>query len=449
MVAVLGAGISGLSLAYYLQKKGRKVVLIEKAQYAGGKIQSFCEDGFIGEIGPNTVLLNNSTIVDLINEIGLESQLVFANPQNITKRYILFKGKPQAIPKGIASAIGSPLLSFSTIGKLLSDFMKKKGNPQKESLANLVKRHFGKEAYENFVVPMLTGIYAGDPEKMDADYVLPFLKQADRDQGSILKGMIKQVKNRSKLEEPKLPKQKIFTFRTGLQQLTLKLAEVLRGNLLLNSEVQSLDKKDGKYQIEINRLGKIETIWVNQVVSTIPTNALAKIKSNFINEIFDELIKIPYVPIVVLHLAYQKNAIGFNKEAFGMLGRPSEKVPFLGVLFNSRFFPHTAPESKELLTVICGGDFNPEITNLQDQDIFKQVESSLEKILSIKSKPIFRKISRWGKAIPQYYLGHEEIQEELKAFEKAHPGFYFSGNYLNGISVSDCVKNANILAEKF
>ena len=442
MIAILGAGISGLSLAYYLQKQGKEVVVLEKEKIAGGKIQSFKEDGFTGELGPNTVLLNNSGIIDLINEIGLKDKLIFADPENISKRFILFNGKLEPVPSGIFSALRSPLLSFSTIGKIISDIRGKNGNSNKESLANMVKRHFGTEAYENFVVPMLTGIYAGDPQKMDADFVLPFLKKADREYGSIIKGMMLK-------EKANLPKQKIFTFEKGLQQLPSTLAKKLgKNNLQLNSKIQSINKEAGKYRIEFNISGKSGKIYADQVVSSLPASALEKIDSSFLKGISKDLLKIPYVPVVMLHFAYPKSGIGFQEKAFGLLSRPEENVPFLGVLFNSRFFPHTAAKDKELITVICGGGFNPEITKLKDGEIFEKVESAIEKILRVTSKPIFKKISRWENAIPQYYLGHEEILKNFRDFEAEHPGFYFGGNYLHGISVSDCIANAEKLADK-
>lgn len=444
MIAILGAGISGLSLAHYLRKAGKEVIVLEKAKVAGGKMLSVQENGFTLEAGPNTVLLNNVEIVKMISALGLKSELIFADPKNISKRYVLYKGKPTAIPNGPLSALSSPLIGFQVLRKVVAE-LRFASNQQKESLASLVKRHFGNQVYENLIVPMLTGIYAGDPEKMDADYVLPFLKKASREHGSIIKGMMRRKKE---VQAAELPKQKIFTFKDGLQVLPSKLAKELEQDLWLDCEVTSMIKEENGFRIEFKRKGITENIKVDQLVSTIPANALKKIENNFLQKLLKPLSAVPYVPAVVLHLGYPKAEIGFKKKAFGLLSRPEEKVPFLGILFNSRFFPHTAPNEEELLTIICGGEFHPEIAQWEDNKIFKKVESSIENLLSISGKPTFKKITSWQNAIPQYYLGHQQILEDIQQFEESHPGFHLAGNFINGISVSDCIKNAKELAEK-
>ena len=446
MIAILGAGISGLSLAYYLRKAGKQVLVFEKSATPGGKIQSIQQDGFTMEAGPNTVLLNNQEIVNLIPDLGLQGKLIFPDPASISKRFVLFDGKPTAIPTGPVSSISSPMLSFSTLGKIFADLRMSKLQPEKESLASLVKRHFGDEVFENFIVPMLTGIYAGDPEKMDADFVLPFLKKASRAHGSIIKGMMRRKKEDS--SNTALPKQKIFTFAEGLQTLPRVLSLEIGESLKLECEVEEITKNEKGYNIRFRNNGKEETANIDQVISTLPASALAKIQSNFLKEVVTSLEKVPYVPAVVIHLAYESSSMGFGKKAFGLLSRPAENVPFLGVLFNSRFFPHTAPAGKELLTVICGGGFNSEIAQWDESRILNEVQGSLEKILAIKAQPDFYRIKRWENAIPQYYLGHQEILDSFKKFEQVFHDFHLAGNYINGISVSDCIKNSKKLAEK-
>ena len=330
---------------------------------------------------------------------------------------------------------------------MLSAFLKSTSNMQKESFANLCRRYFGEEIYQNFIIPIVTGIYAGDPEKMDADYVLSILKEADRKPGSLFNNIKEAQKIKNEATAGKLPKQKMFSFKTGLETLPKAISNYLNDKLKLNAEVKEIDVLDKKYTVNYIKDGKSHTVVADQVISSIPIHTLTNIKSNFLSKWKNHL-KITYVPVCVLHFAYQKKDVGFREKAFGLLSRPKENVPFLGILFNSRFFPHTAPVDTDLMTVICGGAFHPEIIDKSEEEILKEVELSIKKILNINAGPIFTKITKWNSAIPQYYLGHEDFLETLDKIEKENKGFYFTGNYRNGVSVSDCVKNANHLAQK-
>lgn len=448
MIVVLGAGITGLTIAYYLKKAGREVLLLEKENVAGGKIKSFKEKDLVGELGPNTILLNNLEFKKLLEDLNLYEQMIFPDEESSKKRFILYKGKPEAVPRGPLAFLKSPLIGISSLKKIIKDQFLPRANPEKESFANLCRRHFGEEIYQNLITPIITGIYAGDPEKMDADYVLPMLKEADRKEGAFLKNILKNLKKKSVQEKGQLPGQKMFSFENGLQTLPLHISKELGNSLLLNSNIDSITSEEGKYKIVYLHNNKKKEIEAKSLISTIPTSALVKINNNLLLNSVEKIQQIPYVPICVLHLAFEKSSVGFKEKAFGLLSRPKEKTPFLGILFNSRIFPHTAPAHLDLFTVICGGALHKEITLLNDEELLNKVLSSIHKILNISSSAVFSKITRWQEGIPQYNLGYEEILKTMRNLESQHPHFHLTGNYRNGVSVSDCVKNAFILAQR-
>ena len=321
---------------------------------------------------------------------------------------------------------------------------------EEESLADFSRRRFGTQIFDDFITPFITGIYAGDPEKMSMDYTLSILKEAEREYGSILKGMPKIMKAK-KLENEAagLPKQKVFSFKNGLQDLIDAIKKVISAEAKVNSTVVEITKKAKGYSIVYKEDGQQKTTEVDEIISTLPAFSLAALIQNEAPKLAEKLNSINYTNAVVLHFGFSKKEVGFNKEAFGVLSRKAEDVPFLGILFNSRFFPHTSNDpNKELITVICGGSRYPELIRKDNAEIKEEVLASLKEVLNLKAAPHFSKLTKWHNGIPQYELGYAAIEKEIKSFQTKNSNFHLLGNYYKGISVSDCIKNAINLTSK-
>ncbi|MBL4709259.1 MAG: protoporphyrinogen oxidase [Flavobacteriales bacterium] len=450
MIVILGGGISGLSAAYQLKKAGKEFILLEESHQLGGKIKSNNINGFLVEYGPNTVLVNNKEIQELIKDLKLWDELIFPDDIAAKNRFVLKDGNIEPIPNSIKSAIKSKLFGFSTLFSILKErFKKPTQNNLEESLADFSRRRFGSQIFEDFITPFVTGIYAGDPEKMSINYTLNILKDAEQKHGSVIKGMIKLMKEK-KLEYDRLglPKQKIFTFKTGLQHLTDSIENKISDHVRFQSSIHSIEQIDQGYQINYSQNNLEKSVLADKVICCLPANITSKICSKLSSSFSQQLSKINYVPAVVVHLGFSSNQIKFNQKGFGILSRTMEKVPFLGVLFNSHFFPHVVQKNKELISVICGGSKYPELIHKSDQEIISEVTLSIKELLGISGNFEMINLVRWKKGIPQYELGHQEIEDSINSFLIAHPNFYLSANYYKGISVSDCVKNATILANK-
>jgi len=451
MIAILGGGITGLSAAYQLKKSGIDFILLEQEDNVGGKIKTIQKEGYTCELGPNTVLINNLEIKTLLEELGLYNQIISPDVKAVKNRYVLKNGHIEPIPTSLPSAISSDLIHLSTVFNVLKERFKKAQKPNNdESLASFIKRRFGNQIYEDLLTPFVTGIYAGDPERMSINYVLNILKEAEEKHGSVLKGMIKIMKEKkAKSAQWNLPKQKIFTFKNGLQTLINSLKTEVESQLQLSAQVLQIVKKEQQYIVKYSQNNETHTITVDGIISTLPSHVLAKVHADSAPSLSEQLNKINNVPALVVHLGYKKEQLSMQNPAFGILSRAKENVPFLGVLFNSRFFPHTSTKENELLTVICGGYRYPEILQKEDEQIINELTHSLKSLLQIDGEPNFVHIKRWDKGIPQYELGYSIIEEEIKEFEINNTNFKVGGNFYNGISVSDCVKNGINLANQF
>ncbi len=450
MICILGAGISGLSLAYKLKQAGKDFILLEADSEVGGKIKSRQKASYTYELGPNTVLINNGAIKELIDELGLKNQIIEPDEQAIKSRFVLKNGNIEAIPNSLKSTIKSNLFGWATLGNILAEpFKKAKKGGKEESLAEFSKRRFGKQIYEDLITPFVTGIYAGDPEKMSIDFTLSILKEAEEKHGSILKGMPKLLKQKKAANEKyQLPKQKIFTFKTGLQTLAKAIALEIKDSIELNASVFQIEETDGSYKVHYRQNEEQKTIQAQKVISTLPASVLANLIHEQKTSLNQSLKKISYVPATVTHLAYDKEQLHFKKEAFGILSRKAEQVPFLGVLFNSKFFPHQAPQNKVLITIISGGYRQADFIERDKKEIQEEIHQSLVKLKVVEGNYELAESYHWPKAIPQYELGHQNILDQIATFEAKNPNFLIAGNFLKGISVSDCIENSFKLAEK-
>jgi oxygen-dependent protoporphyrinogen oxidase len=448
MIAILGGGISGLAAAYELKKANKEFILLEAGDYLGGKIRSVQEEGYTFELGPNTVLINNKEIKDLLDELELTQEVILPEATAVRNRFVLKNGQIEAIPNSLKTLFQSRLFSFGTLGAILKEPFKKVSK-EEESLATFSKRRFGQQIYEDFITPFISGIYAGDPERMHLRSTLKLLKEAEEQHGSVLKGMIKIMKQRkADNEKLQLPKQKIFTFSNGLQELINQLQRNIEGNYQLGSSVIDIDKKELQYKVSYRKNGVEESLTVDGIISCMPAAQLGKVLTQLAPSTSKALMKVHYVPAIITHLAYAREVIGFKQQAFGLLSRQKEKVPFLGVLFNSRFFPHSSPADKELITVISGGYKNPELIGKESSEIAKEIHASLSHLLAISSNPAYIHVHKWEKAIPQYEMGHPAIEKEIQQFEKENTDFLIGGNFYRGISVSDSVRNGINLAKQ-
>lgn len=450
MIAILGAGISGLAIAHQLQKEGKDFIVLEQSNKAGGKIQTERINNFLCELGPNTVLINNKETKEILEDLDLYKSIIFPEENAVRQRFVLKNNRIEAIPTSFKSAISSNLIGLNTIFRILKEpLIFKKKNQSEESLADFCRRRFGSQIFEDLIVPFITGIYAGDPEKMSINHTLSILKDAEEQHGSVVRGMFKIMKQKKKdSHENQLPKQKIFSLPGGLSDLIKAFENELKQNLQLNAHVTSIENNTNKYQITYIQGIENKSIEVDKVISTLPAPLLSNLIRPLSQEFASALAQLNYVSAVSIHLSISKNNLKFQQAAFGILSRRKENVPFLGILFNSRFFPHTCTDpEKELITVIAGGSRYPELIEKSNEEIENEIILSLQEVLNCKERPEVLSLKKWKNGIPQYEIGYHNFLSSMKEFRIKNPEFYVAGNFINGISVSDCIRNGVNLAK--
>tara|TARA_Y100001978_G_C23697091_1_gene438225 strand:- start:1173 stop:2486 length:1314 start_codon:yes stop_codon:yes gene_type:complete len=422
---IIGAGISGLSAAHFLSKKTNDFVVLESKNKIGGILQTISKENFICENGPNTVLLNNEAIIELIKDCGLWKDIIYPTNKSNKNRFVLHQNIITNIPTNINSFITTPLLSLHSKFRLIKELFIKKHN-QNTTVFNFINKRFGREFHDQLIEPFLTGIYAGDTKKMSAQHTLKLLWKLEQKHGSIIKGLIKR----------KGTPIDAFNLPNGLSELISKIAFPIKDNIKIDYNVKQIIKNDLGYKI----ISDSESITCDNVICTVPAYAL---KELIWDHSFSKVLSsVNYNPIDVFHFGVDKKAVFSNKKGFGILTKPSDGKSFLGILFSSQIFNHVCPSEKELYTVLVGGERQKELCALNKEDLEKIIVKEFKDLIQYEGEIIFKNHFKWFKGIPQYNMNQSSLINSIGDFEKSNSNFHIIGNYFNGISVSDCVKNA-------
>lgn len=447
-IVVLGAGISGLTTAYLLQKKGVEVTVLEKNEFAGGCMQSVVEKSFLFDAGPNSLLNTTPLIGKLVEELNLSDQLMHADEKG-NKRYILRDNQLHALPTSAKAFLQTRL--FSTAAKLRlfkEPFVGRSKDGYYQSIAQFVERRLGREFLDYAINPFVAGVYAGKPELLSVASAFPKLYALEEKYGGLFIGAFRSAKERKKRAEKSKQNAGMITFRDGVQTLPTALAKYLGERVITGAEVTAIDKNTSDYIVNYTLNSKSEKIKADAVYLTLPAHASAHLVTPLDDELAKRFREIYYPPVLVYGLVYRKADVGRALDGFGFLIPEKEKKSFLGAVWNSVIFPQRYDDTHATFTLFVGGSRKADFINKNQEDLLQKVRMEFETLMKISSAPVHQYTRLWPLAIPQYNLGYVEHERYFDTFEAKYPGLFLGGNYRGGISVSDCIKNAEPAADK-
>jgi oxygen-dependent protoporphyrinogen oxidase len=451
-IFIVGAGISGLSLAYRLQVLGPHldITILEERDRPGGTVWTERQNGFQFETGPNGFLDNKPTTLDLCRELGLQNGLIAASPEAGKNRYLFLDGRLRPLPASLSSFLTSDLLTVrGKVAFFRERFRRPRRNGQDESIADFARRRAGSEA-ELFADALVTGITAGDPALLSLRACFPRLAALEEEYGSVLKGLARSARQRrqearSRGENAPRRGNQMWSLREGLRGLIETLCARLRNPPVLGVPVQALRKQaDGTWLVAID--GK-DRMSVDAVILTCPAYKQAAILADVDAALADKIETIAYNRLVVIALGYQKRDVPHSLAGFGYIAPQSTRRDILGVQWCSSIFPGRAPSDTVLVRAMAGGWNRPEIAGWDDSRLLESARADLGQALGIKAAPIFHHIIRWNRAIPQYHLGHLERVAWIEKRIADHPGLFLGGNAYHGVALNDCTEQAGVLAE--
>jgi protoporphyrinogen/coproporphyrinogen III oxidase len=454
-VVIIGGGISGLACAMGLRHWRVPFLLVEQSPRFGGLLGTIEEQGYLVETGPQSFTLTFH-LYHLIKNAGLEPELLLAPKR--APRYVYFGGKLVAAPMSPLSPFSTPLLDARAKWRLITEPLRHTHPPQgDESVSDFVRRKFSNALLENLVAPLISGVYAGDPEKLSLRAAFPKVHEWEVARGSIVRGAIKQARSTG---TPKPPVRGLASFKHGIGSLPLAISAILGENAWHSSGASSISALSAaatsparanpaapRFELRVQRAdGSIQTLQASAVIIALETLAASKLLVNLHPQISQTLATISSAPVAVVSTGYRLEAIPQDLNGFGFLVPRKEGLRILGSVWSSSLFPGRAPEGHVLLTTFMGGALDPEIVCWSEDRIAEAAHTDLAKVLGITESPVFRRVFRYQRALPQYNLGHAEKIAAIANLCSQTPGLFLAGNYLTGPSIGACVQHANQIA---
>jgi oxygen-dependent protoporphyrinogen oxidase len=435
-VLVIGAGISGLTAAFHLVRGGLDVAVVEASGRVGGAVRTRRAGPWVFELGPNTVLESRPAVGRLVREAGLEEEKLTASPE-AKKRYLWVGDRLRALPSGPLSFLTTPLFPLSAKLRLLREpWIGRPPEGTEESIAGFVRRRLGQAFLDHAVGPFVSGVYAGDPERLSVRWAVSRIYALERDHGSLIRGAL------AKRKGPQ-PGGGMISMAEGLEELPRRLAAAV-GEVRTGVACRAVRPAAGGFEAET----EAGTLRARRVVLAVPADALAGALDGMTGGRSRALGEIPYAPVAVACYGFRRADVRHPLDGFGFLAPRKESLRILGCLFPSTLFTGRAPEGHVAIAAFAGGRTDPGILDLDDDALHGAILADLDRSLGLAGEPVVRHLARWPRAIPQYEVGHGRFVELASGIEREYPGLHLAGNFRGGVSVPDCIQNATELAER-
>ena len=446
LTVVVGAGISGLSCAYALHKAGQRVLVLEAGARAGGVIQSVEENGYLYELGPQS-FSSTPTLYALCDELGLTRELVEA-PHG-APRFVLIDGRLVPVPASPQAFLGSSMLSWQTKWAILTEILRTTQPPEPdESIAAFTRRKFSAQLLDRMVGPFVSGIYAGDPERISLRGAFPKLYEAEKRSGSVVRGMFRVSRNATVTAGRTRRRASMLSFRTGNEALVLGLAGKLGPALRHNCQAIDLRREGTDFVVTTESNHIAEEISCARIVLATPADATAEFLQKVAPQAAVSLQQIAYAPIAVVSLGYHLGQIKRSLDGFGFLVPRSAGLRTLGLVWNSSLFPGRAPQDHVLLTGFVGGATDPGAVSLSEAELTELTHREVAPLLGINGDPVVSRVTQYTRAIPQYNVGHAALLTTAQQAISEAPGLFVTGNYWNGPAIGASVEHALAVAEQ-
>lgn len=457
VIAVVGAGISGLTITYELiQRAGRfprgvEVLCLEAAERPGGNIRTERAEGFVCEWGPTGFLDSSPATLELARRLGLQDRLLAAGPA-AEDRFVFRRGRLRQVPLTPLSFLRSRVLSpWGKLRLLAEPFARGPRGDGDESVFHFAARRIGREAASVLVDAMVSGVYAGNARRLSLDATFPGMRRMEAVHGSLFRAMLARRREaraagtRRPAGGPAGPGGRLTSFRGGLQELIDGLAGAVGGRLRTRCPVRAVSDM-GRRGFRVH-LGEGAPLEADAVILACPAwNASALVQS-MDAALADVLDEIPSAPLVVVHFGYHLGALGEAPGGFGFLVPRGQGPRILGTLWISSIFEGRAPAGRVLMTSMIGGAHDPAAPGLPDDALVRTVREDLRRVMGIVAAPYFIRVMRHPRGIPQYTLGHRGRLDRIRAALERRPGLHVAGNSYAGISVNACIEEAPTVAD--
>ncbi len=470
-VLVLGAGIGGLAAAYRIREQARErglpieLQVLEAGHEVGGKIGTLREEGFLCETGPNGFLDNEPATLRLVDDLGLRDDLQRSEDE-ARRRYLVRNGSLVEMQMNPVKFMRSPLLSTRAKLRMAREYwVKPKKGEHDETVGDFGRRRLGREFTEVMLDSMVSGIFAGDVDRLSVAAAFPKVATLEEEYGGLFRGMLakrREVRARKQAAKAASPEPSengtaseaprkveagpggvLHSFREGMGQPIRTLAEALGPDIVrLGTAVARIEKRESGFRVQ---LAEGEAVEADVVVVALPAPAASQVLRGCADEASAALAEIVIAGVHVVHLGFRRDQVRDPLAGFGALIPRREGIRTLGSIFTSSTFSGRAPKGYVLLTNMIGGRHDPDADRLGDDQLRQQVLGDIGPLLGFEGDPVFSKVIRWARGIPQYELGHLDRVERARRDAERVGGLFLAGNSVAGVSFNHCVLHAESL----
>jgi oxygen-dependent protoporphyrinogen oxidase len=453
-LVVVGGGVSGLAAAHRAVELQRErggpleLTVLEAADRLGGTIQTERREGFLVECGPDSFLSEKPWALALCRRLGVEDRLVRTDDR-FRRTYVVFRGRLHPLPDGfqlLAPTRLAPFLStrlFSWPGKLrmACDLLLPRGGQPDESLGAFVRRRLGREALERVAQPLVAGIYTADPEDLSLQATMPRFLEMERRERSLILALWRAARRApAQHEGVSGARWSLFvTFREGMEELIRVLAMRLPPDAVrLKERVTAVTREAGAWRVA----SASGAVFAADAVILSPEAHHAARMLRYADPGLAHLLEgIPYASSATVTLAYRRADIRHPLDGFGFVVPQVERRPIIACTFSSVKYPGRAPEGHALLRVFMGGALNEAVLAADDPSLVATARAELESLLGIGAEPLFARVGRYRRAMPQYHVGHSIRVEAIERAAARHPGLRLVGGAYRGVGIADCVRS--------
>jgi oxygen-dependent protoporphyrinogen oxidase len=445
LVAVVGGGISGLSVAFWLLQKGMETIVLEQTHRPGGIIRSEGADGFLVDYAANCLLNYLPEVNTLCDVVGTRDEQIYRS-EAARNRYLLKNGRPVQFPRGPLGFVRTNLWSIKGKLRLLSEpFIPRAKSGGEETVSQFITRRFGRETLDYIVEPFVGGSYAGNPSQMSLKSTFPVLSALEQRYGSLIIGAVLKRLRGSRASCP----MHLFSFRSGMEALPKAIGRYLGARLLTRCMVKEIvPGGDKRWDIFAEQDGTSMVYHADAAIIATRSMEAAELIHPIDPVSSERLKRVEYSPLAVVYTGFRGDAVGHPLDGIGCMIPSKEGRNLLGTLWNSTLFPDRAPEGMVALTNYLGGRRHPEMVDKTDEELLYAAMADMKGTLGIKNPPAFVRIARYKGALPQYSIGHQDMLRTVEGLPDRVPGLFITGNYLRGISVRDCISYGAKLAGK-
>lgn len=452
-VVLIGAGLTGLTTAYWLRRAGVSVKVVETQPRIGGQIQTNHIKDYTFETGPTTGSVSTPEVSELMADLqetsGGRCQLETA-PDAAKRRLIWKGGRFHDLPSGPVGGLTTPLFRFSDKLRILGEPWRKRGADPDETVGSLARRRLGRSFVDYAVDPFVSGVYAGNPDQLVTRYALPKLYNLEQQYGSFVRGAMKKSKE-PKTERDRLATKKVFSALDGLSHIPEAEADYIGSeNIVLGAKKVRVQPNDGGWVTTfVTAQGDACQLGSRYVVTTCGAYCLPELLPFADKERMQDISSLVYAPIMEVNVG-MRNTYGGDYLAFGGLIPTLEREQILGILFPSACFTGRAPKDGALFSFFIGGIRHPEMLDLSDGEVETLVIECLHRMLKFPEEavPDFINISRHRRAIPQYWADSGRRFAAVESLQQQYAGLIIGGNLRDGIGMGHRITQATQIANE-